>query len=84
VAVVSNGDAIDDVMLVAFGNGADAMKRTGAFIADTGHSDAPNREVRRSDVHDLATVARWVVQTDDVTHDVAEYGSDVDNLAGTS
>lgn len=68
MSVISDGNAVDGVMRVAFDNRAVAMYRTGAFVPNTGDGYASDRKVGCGDVYDFAAVAGRVVQADDVRH----------------
>lgn len=58
VPVVGVRDGVDDVMWIAFGNGAVAMSRdwATAYIADAGDGDAVDCDVAGADAFDLAAV----------------------------
>lgn len=68
MSVISDGNAVDGVIRVAFDDRAVAMYRTGAFVPNTGNGYACDRKVGCGDVYDFAAVAGRGVQPDDVRH----------------
>jgi hypothetical protein len=60
VSIVRNGDAVDDVMRIAFGNRAVVVSLdwTTAFVAYAGNGNAADREVRCAHAFDFAAVRR--------------------------
>lgn len=68
MSIVGDGDAIDRVMRVALDDRGTAMHWADALIAYAGDCDTTDREMRCGYFHDMATVARRVVQADYVWH----------------
>lgn len=62
MSFISDGDAIDDVIRISFGNGAAvvAFDRTTANIADAGDCNAVDGEVICADTLDLAAMGSGV------------------------
>jgi hypothetical protein len=62
MSVVGNGNAVDDVARIAFGNRAFLMPLDGttACVTDAGDRDFINREVRGAHTFDLATMRRRI------------------------
>lgn len=62
VPIVGNGNAIDNVTWIAFGNRAFVMSLDGttACVTDAGDRYSVNREIRGAHTFDLATMRRCV------------------------
>lgn len=74
--IISDWNAADFVMGIAFDDGANAVYGTRARVADTGDWDPANGEMSGRNISDRTAVSGWIVQTDDVRHDrsLAEQG----------
>lgn len=68
MTVVRDRNTANGVIRITLGNGTVPMDRTSAFVADPGHSDAPNREVGGSNSDYATAVTCGVVQTNDIAH----------------
>jgi hypothetical protein len=70
VALVGHWQAVDSVVRIAFGDGAIVMALPGATakVTEARYRDALDGELDRADAHDFATIAGWIVQSDNFTH----------------
>lgn len=71
MTVVGDLDAVDSVMLFAFDDRPHAVHRTGALVADAGDGIAADGEMSCGHTHNRAAVTGWIVQADDVRHDLS-------------
>lgn len=62
VPIVGNGDAVDNVTWIAFGNRAFVMPLDGttAYVPDAGDRYSVDRKIRGAHTFDLATMRRCV------------------------
>jgi hypothetical protein len=67
---VGDGNAVSDVIWIAFGNGAVVMSLNGttAYIADASDRDAVNRKVMRAHTLNLAAMRLGVTETNHISH----------------
>jgi hypothetical protein len=67
---VGDGNAVNDVIWIAFGNGAAVMPRDGttAYIADASDRDAVNRKVICAHTLNFAAMRRGVTETNHISH----------------
>lgn len=67
---VGDGNAVNHVIRIAFGNGAVVVSLDGttAYIADASDRDAVNREVGCAHTLDLPAMGRGVTETNHISH----------------